>query len=160
MERILPGVNPSEEIIRIGPLVIRFLLTGADSAGRMSVFEFTVPAGQRLAAPSHRNDAFEEVLYGLEGVLTWTLDGTSIEVGPGQTLRIPPGVVHSFANLGDEPVTQLTCITPAIMGPEYFREAAEVISASRDGPPDRERMAAVFGRHGMTLAPQPRDPTA
>ena len=28
------------------------------------------------------NDAYEEILYGIEGVLTWTVDGTPIEVGP------------------------------------------------------------------------------
>jgi len=32
-------------------------------------------AGQKLAAPAHKNDAYEEVLYGIEGVLTWTVDG-------------------------------------------------------------------------------------
>ena len=75
-------VNPSEETIKIGPLGIRFLLTGDDSNGSVSAFEVRVPAGQKLAAPAHKNDAYEEVLYGIEGVLTWTVDGTPIEVGP------------------------------------------------------------------------------
>ena len=51
------SVNPSEETISIGPLGIRFLLTGDDTDGSVSVFEVTVPAGQKLAAPAHRNDA-------------------------------------------------------------------------------------------------------
>jgi hypothetical protein len=55
-------VNPSEEIIKIGPVTIRFLLTGDDSKGSVSVFEFLVPAGQKLQAPAHRNDANEEIL--------------------------------------------------------------------------------------------------
>lgn len=61
------AVNPSEETIRIGPLVIRFLLTGDDTNGIVSVFEVTVPAGQKLAAPAHKNDADEETLYGIVG---------------------------------------------------------------------------------------------
>src|SRR5512144_1121642 len=64
------SVNPSDETIRIGPLGIRFLLTGDDTRGSVSVFEMTVPAGQKLAAPAHKNDAYEETLYGIEGVLT------------------------------------------------------------------------------------------
>ncbi len=60
-------VNASEETIKIGPLAIRFLLTGDDSNGSVSVFEFRVPASEKLAAPAHKNDAFEEVLYGIEG---------------------------------------------------------------------------------------------
>ncbi len=148
-------VNPSEETINIGPLGIRFLLTSDDSNGSVSVFEVLVPAGQKLAAPAHKNDAYEEILYGIEGVLTWTVDGMPVEVGPGQALCIPRGAVHRFDNLSDKDVKQLAVISPAIMGPAYFREAAEVIGAAGGGPPDRARMGEVFRRHGMTVAGVP-----
>jgi quercetin dioxygenase-like cupin family protein len=148
-------INPSEETIKIGPLSIRFLLTGEDSHGSASVFEFRVPVGQKLAAPAHKNDAYEEIVYGIQGVLTWTVDGARIEVGPGQALCIPRGAIHRFDNFGSEDVKQLVVISPAIMGPAYFREAAEVITAAAGGPPDREKMVDVFRRHGMTLAASP-----
>jgi quercetin dioxygenase-like cupin family protein len=155
MEQRATRVNPSEETIEIGPLGIRFLLTGDDSNGSASVFEVLVPVGQKLAAPAHKNDAYEEILYGIEGVLTWTVDGTPIEVGPGQALCIPRGVAHRFDNLGSEDVKQLVVISPAIMGPAYFREAAEVIDSAAGGPPDRAKMMEVFRRHGMTVAAPP-----
>jgi quercetin dioxygenase-like cupin family protein len=148
-------VNPSEETITIGPLGIRFLLTGDDSNGGASVFEVLVPRGQKLAAPAHKNDAYEEILYGMEGVLTWTVDGTPIKVGPGQALCIPRGAVHRFDNFSGEDVKQLAVISPAIMGPAYFREAAEVIGAAAGGPPDRVKMTEIFRRHGMTVAEAP-----
>jgi quercetin dioxygenase-like cupin family protein len=148
-------VNASEETIKIGPLGIRFLLTGDDSSGSVSVFEVLVPVGQKLTAPAHKNDAYEEILYGIEGVLTWTVDGTPIEVGPGQALCIPRGAVHRFDNLGNEDVKQLAVISPAIMGPAYFREAAGVIDAAGGGPSDRAKMIEVFRRHGMTVAAPP-----
>ena len=145
-------VNPSEETIAIGPtgIAIRFLLTSADTNGRLSAFEVRVPAGQKLPAPPHRNDAYEEVLYGLEGVLTWTVNGTPIEVGPGQALCIPRGAVHRFDNFGHVDVKQLCLISPPVMGPAYFREAAAAIGAAA-GPPDRAQMAEIFRRHGMTI---------
>jgi len=155
MQRLTIKVNPSEETIKIGPLDIRFLLTSDDSNGSASVFEFAVPAGEKLAAPAHKNDAYEEILYGIQGVLTWTVDGTPIEVGPGQALCIPRGAVHRFDNFGREDAKQLVLITPAIMGPAYFREAAEVIGAAGGGPPDRAKMVEVFRRHGMTIAMPP-----
>ena len=145
-------VNPSEETIEIGPLGIRFLLTGDDSNGNLSMFEVLVPAGQKLAAPAHKNDAYEETLYGIEGVLTWTVDGKPIEVGPGQALCIPRGAVHRFDNFGGMGAKQLVVISPAIMGPAYFREAAEIINSAGGGPPDRAKMTEVFRRHGMTIA--------
>jgi quercetin dioxygenase-like cupin family protein len=155
MHHRTPKVNASEETIKTGPLGIRFLLTGDDSNGSVSVFEVFVPVGQKLAAPAHKNDAYEEILYGIEGVLTWTVDGTPIEVGPGQALCIPRGAVHRFDNLGKEDVKQLAVISPAIMRPAYFREAAEVINANPEGPPDRAKMMDVFRRHGMTLETAP-----
>jgi quercetin dioxygenase-like cupin family protein len=155
MQQRTTRVNPSEESIKIGPLGIRFLLTGDDSNGSASVFEVLVPVGQKLAAPAHKNDAYEEILYGIEGVLTWTVDGTPIEVGPGQALCIPRGAVHRFDNLGRVDVKQLAVITPALMGPAYFREATELIGAAAGGPPDRAKMTEVFRRHGMTVAAPP-----
>ena len=145
--------NPSEQTIKVGPVRIRFLLTGDDSNGSVSMFEVVVPAGQKLPAPAHKNDAYEEVIYGIAGILTWTVDGTPIEVGPGQALCIPRGAVHRFDNLGTEDAKQLATISPAVMGPAYFSEAAAVIAAG--GPPDRAKMTEVFHRHGMTLAVPP-----
>ncbi len=81
-----PRVNPSDETIRLGPLTVRFLLTGDDSIGSVAVFELAVPAAQHLAAPAHSHDHYEETVYGIAGVLTWTVDGTPIDVGPGQAL--------------------------------------------------------------------------
>jgi Cupin domain len=67
---------------------IRFLVEGDQSGGSVAVFEFDVPAGLSVAA-AHSHDGYEETIYGLEGVLTWTVEGTPIDVGPGQVLCIP-----------------------------------------------------------------------
>ena len=155
MQQRIITPNPSQETIQVGPIGIRFLLTGDDSNGSMSVFELSVPAGHKLPAPAHKNDAYEEMLYGLEGILTWTVDGTPIQVGPGQGLCIPRGAVHRFDNFGDKDVKQLVVLSPAIMGPAYFREAAEVLGAAAGGPPDRAKMTEVLRRHGMTVAGPP-----
>ncbi len=145
-------VNPSDETIRLGPLAVRFLITGEDAAGSVAVFELTVPAAQRLMAPAHSHDHYEETIYGIDGVLTWTVDGQPIEVGPGQALCIPRGAVHRFDNTGTLDVKALCVISPAAIGPEYFREAAEILGAAAGGPPDRARMADLMRRHGLTPA--------
>jgi quercetin dioxygenase-like cupin family protein len=146
-------VNPSEETIRVGPLTVRFLLTGDNSTGSIAVFELTVPGAQRLPAPAHSHDHYEETIYGIGGVLTWTVDGKQIDVGPGQALCIPRGAIHRFDNNGSQDVKALCVITPAAIGPDYFRESAEVINAAAGGPPDRAKMAQVMRRHGLTPAP-------
>lgn len=148
--------NPSEEAIRLGPLAVRFLLTGAESNGSVAAFEVTVPAGERLGAPAHSHDHYEETIYGVEGVLTWTVDGKPIDVGPGQALCIPRGAVHRFDNDRNVDARALCVITPAAIGPEYFREAAELIIAAGGCMPDRVKMAEIMRRHGLTPAPPAR----
>src|SRR5579864_8687188 len=137
-------VNPSDETIRLGPLAVRFLITGENSSGSIAAFEVMVPAAERLAAPAHSHDHYEETIYGIEGVLTWTVDGKPIEVGPGQALCIPRGAIHRFDNHRNLDARALCVITPAAIGPQYFREAAEVIQAAAGGVPDRAKMAEIM----------------
>ncbi len=146
-------INPSDETIRLGPLAVRFLITGENSSGSIAAFELVVPAAQRLAAPAHSHDHYEETIYGIEGVFTWTVVGRPIDVGPGQALCIPRGAIHRFDNNGSQDAKALCVITPAAIGPQYFRESAEVINAAAGGPPDRAKMAEIMRRHGLTPAP-------
>jgi quercetin dioxygenase-like cupin family protein len=145
-------VNPSNETIHIGPLGIRFLVTGDDAGGSVALFELTVPTAQRLGAPAHSHDHYEETIYGIEGVLTWTVDGKRIDVGPGEALCIPRGAVHRFDNDGSQAARVLCAITPAAIGPQYFRESAALVNAAAGGPPDRVKMVEIMRRHGLTPA--------
>ena len=47
-------------------------------------------------------------------------------------------------------------ITPAAIGPQYFRETAAVFNEAAGGPPDRAKLAEIMRRHGLTPAPPPR----
>lgn len=141
----------TSEEIRVGQLAIRFLLEGEQSAGSVSVFEFDVPAGAKVAA-AHSHDGYDETIYGLEGVLTWTVEGAQTDVGPGEVLCIPRGAVHHFDNAGDVDAKALAIVTPGILGPDYFREVAAIVDAAA-GPPDLAAIAAVMRRHGLTPAP-------
>lgn len=148
-------VNPAEETVHLGPLMVRFLVTAAQSSGSTAVFELSIPAGERLRAPAHSHDHYEETIYGIRGGSTWTVDGRAIAVGPGQALCIPRGAVHRFDNHGTEDATALCVITPAAIGPEYFREAAALVAAAGGREPDRAAMAALMRRHGLTPVPPP-----
>lgn len=141
----------TREEIKVGPLAIRFLVEGEESGGSVAVFEFDVPAGARVPA-GHSHDGYEETIYGLEGVLTWTVAGTPVDVGPGEALCIPRGVVHQFDNNGDVDARALAVVTPGILGPGYFREVAEILDAAAGGPPDFAALGEVMRRHGLTCA--------
>lgn len=148
-------VNPANEIIGTTGLSVRFLVTGDSSNGSVAAFELMVPGGQRLPAPAHSHDHYEETIYGIDGVLTWTVDGKPIEVGPGEALCIPRGAVHRFDNNGSRDAKALCVISPAAIGPDYFREAFDLLNAAAGGPPDKARMMEIMRRHGLTPAAPP-----
>ena len=79
--------------VRIGQLELRFMV-GEPGA---TVFEFTVPPNARVPAPHFHRDA-DELLYGLEGVLTVTVDGRRTELAVGEAVFIPRGSVHHHEN--------------------------------------------------------------
>lgn len=148
-------MKPAErETIPVGALSVRFLVEGEDSNGTVTVFECDVPADAKMPAP-HSHDAFEETVYGLEGVATFTIDGETIEIGPGDAVCITRGAVHGFENRGSVDVKFLAVASPGVFGPTYFREVGAVLAASAGGPPDRAALTEVMRRHGLTPATPP-----
>ena len=135
-----------KEIIKIGQIEIKFLLEASDTNGEITMFEFLVPCGVKVPLP-HYHESYDEIVYGLEGIMTFTVDGKVIDLEAGQTLFISKGVVHGFNNLNPKTAKALAVATPGLIGPEYFREIAEIVNAG--GPPDIEKMKSVFKKHGL-----------
>jgi quercetin dioxygenase-like cupin family protein len=145
-------VTGAGEEIRIGQLAIRFLVEGTASGGSVAVFEMDVPVGAKVPV-EHSHDGYEETIYGIEGVLTLTVDGRKTDVGPRDALCVPRGVVHRFDNPHSADARVLAIVSPGILGPDYFREVAAVVKAAAGGPPDPAALAEVMRRHGLTPAP-------
>ena len=140
----------NNETIRIGQLEIRFVLESPDTRGSVAMFELTVPAGARVPAP-HSHAHYDETLYGLEGVITFIVEGRAVNVGPGESCFIRRGEVHGFKNPGTATAKALAVVTPALIGPEYFRDVAALVNAG--GAPDPDTMREIMLRHGLVPAP-------
>ncbi|MES1215223.1 MAG: cupin domain-containing protein [Bacteroidota bacterium] len=134
------------ERINAGQITIDFLLEAADTNGSAAMFEFTVPAGAKVPLP-HYHEHFDETIYGLSGVLTFTVDGKPTDIVPGETCFIPRGAVHGFDNLKQNDAKGLAVITPALLGPIFFKEIAEIVNAG--GPPDLKKIGMVMAKHGL-----------
>lgn len=102
---------------------------------------------------AHNHDAYEETVYGVEGVATFTIDGERVDVAPGEAVCIPRGVVHHFDSHGDADAKALAVVSPGILGPQYFRDAAAILDGSQGGPPDLAAIGEVMRRHGLMPAP-------
>lgn len=136
------------EIIRIGPLELRFLRSKHDTAGSLDMFEMTVPPAARMPVAHYHRD-WDETVYGLSGTISFTVDGAVHQVGPGESLFIPRGVVHGFDNRSGAAATCLSVLTPGVLGPDYFREIAALAAA---GPPDPATLKEIMLRHGLVPA--------
>jgi quercetin dioxygenase-like cupin family protein len=141
--------SSAKATIYVGAIAIDFLVDAEDSGGSVTVFECTVPAGAP-APPAHSHDAFEETIYGLEGVTAWTIDGEDYEIAPGDSVCIRRGQVHGHENRSGATAKFLAVATPGVFGPDYFREVGLVLAAAQGGPPDLGAIAEVMRRHGLT----------
>jgi quercetin dioxygenase-like cupin family protein len=140
------------EVIRFGQLTIRFLVEGAASGGSVAIFEFSVGPGAKVPI-AHSHDAYEETIYGIEGVLTLTVEGNRHEIRPGDALCIRRGAVHRFDNFHSTEAKALAIVSPGVLRPDFFREVRDVMAAAAGGPPDMAKVGEVMRRHGLTPAP-------
>ena len=132
--------NTAAKAIQLGALSVRFHVDADESGGSVSIFECEALANARMPAP-HSHDDFDETVFGLDGVTTFTVGGE----------RTPRRVIHGFSNDGDVDARFLAVISPGLLGSSYFRDVADVLSA--DGPPDIGKIGEVMRRHGLTPAP-------
>jgi quercetin dioxygenase-like cupin family protein len=133
------------EFIRIGPIELRFLKSKHETAGSLDMFEMSCQPKARMPVPHYHRD-WDESVYGLEGVTTFTIDGKAVDIGPGDNVFIPRGAVHGFDIRGAAVARCLCVLTPGLLGPEYFREVAALATS---GPPDPAKMREVMSRHGL-----------
>jgi quercetin dioxygenase-like cupin family protein len=137
--------NAMPEIIDFGSLQLKFLQSKDDTAGSLDLFEMTLQPNARMPIP-HYHDRWDETIFGLKGISTWRIDGSDVDVAPGETAFIRRGVVHGFANRTTEPASCLCTLTPGVLGPQYFREMAALLTG---GAPDPEKMKETMLRYGL-----------
>jgi quercetin dioxygenase-like cupin family protein len=137
---------PDGRMVRIGDLQLRFLVDDTESAGKAVIFEFAVPPQARVPAPHYHQDV-DEVLYGLEGTLTTTVDGQKHALTTGEAVFIPRGSVHHHENLHQDNARALCVMTPGSIGRRYFEEVAREVNVA--GKPDLAKVKEIMLRHGL-----------
>lgn len=136
------------EIIEFGSFQLRFLRDKHDTAGSLDMFEMTLQPEGRMPVP-HYHESWEETVYGLTGRVSYTVEGKQHDVGPGESLFIPRGKIHGFSNRSGGPASCLCILTPGVLGPEYFRELAALITT---GKPDPSKAKEIMLRYGLVPA--------
>lgn len=92
-------------------IVIR--TSAADTGGEFLEWELLLAPGGRVPS-SHAHPEQQERFTVLEGRMRFRLGWRRVLAKPGDTVVVEPGVVHSFANAGREPVRVAVETRPAL----------------------------------------------
>ena len=135
-------------MIRLGPIQMRILEDGQTTDHRLGIGEITLPPHTE-GTLQHRHVRHDEGFYVVAGTARFTVGDTTYEAPPGTLVMVPPGVPHTFANPGDEPVVILNTFTPDFYV-QYFRDLRELIANGR--PLSPEASALVMSRYATSPA--------
>ncbi len=122
-------------------LSARTLVTGSATGNQLALLEIHGTAGGGIVRHMHEHE--DEVVYVLEGELTFHIGDTVQRARAGSCLVLPKGIEHSFL-VGSGPVRLLVAMTPA--GLEGILEDVQ-----REDGVDAEHLITVAARYGITI---------
>ena len=79
---------------------------------RFNLSVITMAPG-REGPSAHVHDDEDDAFYVLDGELRFVVDGHEIDAPAGTFVLVPPGVLHTFANVSSSPVRILNIHAPA-----------------------------------------------
>lgn len=134
------------------PATYTFKATGADTGGRLTVWEVLIPPGAGPPPHLHREQA--GACYVLDGELE-VQDGDRVfTVGTGAFVFIPRTTVHRFRDASSTPGRMLLWMTPAGFEGFLFR-VGQPARAGEQAPPlgadEIARTVAIAGVYGMEI---------
>jgi mannose-6-phosphate isomerase-like protein (cupin superfamily) len=135
------------EVIELGPARVRILEDGAATAHRLGIAE-VVLAPHSDGPPQHRHAQHDEGFYVVSGTARFTVGAAVHDAQAGTLVMVPPGVPHTFANPGDQPVVMINTFSPDLYV-QYFRDLR---GAMADGTPQAQAAADVMSRYATTAA--------
>jgi quercetin dioxygenase-like cupin family protein len=97
--------------------------TSADTGGAALEWELLLAPGGRVPS-SHAHPEQEEVFTVLAGRMRFRVGARRVIANPGDTVRVPPGTVHHFANAGSRPARVAVRTSPALGMQELLETAA------------------------------------
>ena len=140
---------------------ITFLQTAADTDGALLEFELELSADGHVPG-AHVHPEQEERFHVLEGEMTFRLGVRKIVATAGETVVVPAGRVHKFANKSGAPVRARVEVVPALDMEQLLETTAELAiegNTNRNGMPKPLHLALFVRRFEREVrAPFPPAP--
>jgi quercetin dioxygenase-like cupin family protein len=109
---------------------IVFRQTSADTNGELVAIDLALPPGGHVPG-LHVHPLQEERFEVTAGKMKFRYGMKTIVAGPGETVVVPAGKVHNFANAGDEPSQCRVEIRPALKMEQLFETTVRLAKEGR-----------------------------
>lgn len=109
-----------------------FLVSGEQAGNSIFAMEGFVPAGG--GPPPHIHENEDETLYILEGTCRVQIGDQQFLASTGDSLFLPRGTVHAFANDGPDTLRLILTFVPAGIQ-QFFKEVLEPVTDRTAQPP-------------------------
>lgn len=108
----------------------RFTETSGTTDGELLAFELSLRAGGAVPIP-HQHPAQTERFEVVCGRMRFRLGLGHVLAGPDDVIEVGPGVVHGFANAGEDEALVLVEVRPALDMEEMLAEVVEIARSGR-----------------------------
>lgn len=155
----MPDTDPFETL-DFRPSVRQTMVITEESVvtgGRISRVEIDLDAGE-TGPPAHVHPKQREVYTVDDGELTVTLDGESQVISAGQSVEVPLGATHTFANRSDKLVRFGAEHEPALDFEEYIRLVHRTVAGKNVSLPVILRIVRIESSYGDTIVSAPGIP--
>jgi quercetin dioxygenase-like cupin family protein len=107
-----------------------FTHTAASTDGELLAFDFALRPGGAVPLP-HVHPIQTERFEVTGGRMRFRVGLRTVFAGPGDVVEVAPGVMHSFANAGEEEARLRVEVRPALAMEEMFAEVVALAKAGR-----------------------------
>jgi quercetin dioxygenase-like cupin family protein len=107
-----------------------FTHTAASTDGALLAFDFALRPGGAVPIP-HVHPVQTERFEVTAGTMRFRVGLRTVIAEPGDVVEVEPGVMHSFANDGDEEARLRVEVRPALAMEEMFADVVELAEAGR-----------------------------
>jgi mannose-6-phosphate isomerase-like protein (cupin superfamily) len=145
----LLALGPGEgRAFNVGPDRVTVKADADRTSDALSMIEYEAAPGVP-GPPPHVHRVVHEVWYILEGAVEFYSGDRTLRAGPGSFLHVPPGVPHTFANVGDGPARWIGIFSPG----RFSRLLEEIAKAfpAEPGPPDEAQILRAFADYDTEI---------
>jgi quercetin dioxygenase-like cupin family protein len=136
--RTAGAMNKETEMARVGQIItnpvsgeqIEFLETAASTNGERLVINLVLAPDGKVPG-MHVHPKQEERFEVIAGNMEFRMGLKKIEAGPGDTVTVPKGKAHKFANAGETTAVVRVTVTPALEMERLFETTVELAHEGR-----------------------------